>query len=66
MQSLTIKQTATGYWTVQRGGVQVAFAMTRRAAEHERDTLRRLSRCATRRAGARREAGAPEQAPAGA
>jgi hypothetical protein len=48
---LTIKQTSTGYWTVQQGGVQVAGAMTRTAAEREREMLRRLSLCATRRAG---------------
>lgn len=56
MRSLTIEQTATGYWTVQRGGVQVAFAMTRRAAEHEREMLRRLSECSARRAGTREPA----------
>jgi hypothetical protein len=52
-KSLTIKQTSTGYWAVQRGSVQVAFAMTREAAEHERETLQRLSLCSTRRAGSR-------------
>lgn len=51
--TLTIERTATGYWAVQRGGVQVAFAMTRRAAEHERETLRRLSEGSARRAGVR-------------
>lgn len=50
---LTIKQTATGYWTVQRGGVQLAGAMTRTAAEREREMLRRLSQSSTRRAGSR-------------
>jgi len=50
---LTIKQTATGYWTVQRGSVQLAGAMTRTAAERERDMLRRLSRSSRRRAGSR-------------
>jgi hypothetical protein len=53
MQSLTIKQTPTGYWTVQRGSVQLAFAMTREAAEHEREMLLRLSLCSSRRAGTR-------------
>jgi len=52
-KSLTIERTATGYWTVQRGGVQVAFAMTRRAAERERETLRRLGEGSARRAGSR-------------
>lgn len=50
---LTIRQTATGYWSVQRGSVQLAFAMTRTAAEHERETLQRISRCSQRRAGRR-------------
>lgn len=53
-ERLTIKQTATGYWTVQRGTVQLAGAMTRRAAEHERELLTRLGRATTRRAGSRR------------
>jgi hypothetical protein len=52
-ESLTIKQTATGCWTVQRGSVQLAFAMTRSAAERERETLQRLSRSRSRRAGSR-------------
>ncbi len=51
--ALTVNQTATGYWAVQRGGVQMAFAMTRAAAEHERETLERLRRCSDRRAGGR-------------
>ena len=50
---LTIKQTATGYWTVQRGSVQLAGAMTRTAAERERDMLRSLSLASERRAGTR-------------
>ncbi len=55
MQSpqLTIKKTPTGYWTVQRGSVQLAGAMTRSAAERERDLLRRLSQSTDRRAGNR-------------
>jgi len=53
MDTLTVEQTTTGYWTVQRGGVQLVFAMTREAAERELELLRRLSRCTTRRAGTR-------------
>jgi hypothetical protein len=49
-ERLTIKQTATGYWTVQRGAVQLAGAMTRRGAEREREMLRRLSLASARRA----------------
>jgi hypothetical protein len=48
---LTIKQTPTGYWTVQRGGgVHVAGSMTREGAEAERELLRRLSRRSVKRA----------------
>ncbi len=52
-QRLTFKQTHTGYWTVQRGAVQVAAAMTRRGAEAERDLLQRLKRRSVRRAAER-------------
>jgi hypothetical protein len=38
-EPLKIKQTATGYWVVERGTVQLAGAMTRHAAEAERDLL---------------------------
>jgi hypothetical protein len=38
-EQLKIKQTATGYWVVERGAVQLAGAMTRGAAEAERDLL---------------------------
>lgn len=41
-EQLKIKQTATGYWVVERAGVQLAGAMTRSAAEAERDLLNRL------------------------
>jgi hypothetical protein len=60
-EHITIKQTATGYWTVQRGAVHVAGSMTRRGAEAERDLLLRLSRRTIRRAG--RRAGAKASAP---
>jgi hypothetical protein len=43
-EPLTIKQTATGYWVVQRGAVHLAGAPTRQAAEAERDLLDRLRR----------------------
>lgn len=49
---LTVQRTATGYWTVQRGDVALAGAMTRQAAEHERDLLQRLNLCTERRSGA--------------
>ncbi|HTQ68085.1 MAG TPA: hypothetical protein VMI13_05290 [Solirubrobacteraceae bacterium] len=39
---LTIKQTPTGYWTVQRGATQLAGAATRKGAESERELLRRI------------------------
>jgi hypothetical protein len=50
MERLTIKRTATGYWVVERGAVQVAGAMTRRAAEAERDLLNGLRGRSVRRA----------------
>jgi hypothetical protein len=53
-QQLTIEQTATGYWTVRRGSVDLAGAVTRKGAEAERDLLRRLRSRAVRRAGQRR------------
>ncbi len=39
---LTIRQTHTGYWSVQRGAVHLTGAMTRKGAEAEREMLRRL------------------------
>jgi hypothetical protein len=48
-ERLTIKQTATGYWVVERGAVQLAGATTRRAAEAERDLLNRLRDRSVRR-----------------
>lgn len=53
-QRLTIEQTATGYWTVRRGSIELAGAMTREAAERERDLLRRLSECSQKRTRSRR------------
>jgi hypothetical protein len=53
-EQLTIKQTATGYWTVRRGGVDLAGAMTRKGAEAERDLLIRLTSRTVRRAAPRR------------
>jgi hypothetical protein len=50
---LTIKKTATGYWTVQRGAVHLTGSMTRKGAEAERDLLKRLSRRSVRRTATR-------------
>lgn len=55
---LTIKQTRTGYWSVQRGTVHLAGAMTRKGAEAERDLLTRLRSRAGRRAPRRPDRGA--------
>jgi hypothetical protein len=41
-EGLTIKQTATGYWVVKRGAVELVGAVTREGAEAERDLLKRL------------------------
>ncbi|MGH2864016.1 MAG: hypothetical protein ACRDJX_02070 [Solirubrobacteraceae bacterium] len=49
-EQLTIKQTATGYWTVRRGNVDLAGAMTRKGAEAERELRSRLRTSAVRRA----------------
>jgi hypothetical protein len=46
---LTIKQTTTGYWVVEQGTVQLAGAMTRSAAEAERDLLNNLRNRSLRR-----------------
>jgi len=43
-KQLTVKQTATGYWVVQSGSEQIAGAVTRQAAEAERELMRRLRR----------------------
>ncbi len=48
-EQLTIEQTRTGYWSVQRGSVHLAGAMTRKGAEAERELLRRLSARRVRR-----------------
>jgi hypothetical protein len=48
-ERLTIKQTHTGYWSVQRGSVHIAGALTRKGAEAERDLLQRLRSRAVRR-----------------
>jgi hypothetical protein len=53
-EQLTISQTPTGYWTVQRGEVHLAGSMTRRGAEAERDLLMRLGSRTVRRAAGRR------------
>ncbi|HEV7161734.1 MAG TPA: hypothetical protein VGN25_00625 [Solirubrobacteraceae bacterium] len=48
-EQLTIRQTRTGYWSVQRGSVHLAGAMTRKGAEAERELLRRLGKRRVRR-----------------
>jgi len=48
-ERLKIKQTATGYWVVERGSVQLAGATTRRGAEAERDLVHRLRDRSVRR-----------------
>jgi hypothetical protein len=55
-EQLTIRQTRTGYWSVQRGTVHLAGAMTRKGAEAERDLLQRLRSRAVRRTSTRRSA----------
>jgi hypothetical protein len=43
-KQLTVKQTATGYWVVESGSEQISGAVTRQAAEAERELMRRLRR----------------------
>jgi hypothetical protein len=49
-QELTVQQTATRYWVVLSGAVELAGAVTREAAEAERELLRRLHDRRVRRA----------------
>ena len=60
-EQLKIKQTATGYWVVQQGTVHLASAMTREAAEAERDLLKRLRTRSVRRPPADRSHAAPRR-----
>jgi hypothetical protein len=39
---LTVQRTATGYWEVKSGSEQISGAVTRQAAEAERELMRRL------------------------
>jgi hypothetical protein len=43
-QQLTVKQASSTYWVVQSGSEQLSGAVTRQAAEAERDLMRRLRR----------------------
>jgi hypothetical protein len=43
-QQLTVKQTASNYWVVERDQNAIAGALTREAAEAERELMRRLRR----------------------
>jgi hypothetical protein len=49
-ERLTVRRTATGYWVVQRGAVQLGGAPTRSGAEAER-ALREAVRQRARRNG---------------
>lgn len=41
-KQLIVKQTASNYWVVQSGSEEISGALTRRAAESERELVRRL------------------------
>lgn len=58
-ERLTVRQTATGYWVVQRGAVQLAGAVTQQAAEAERDLLESLRSRSLRRAPGRFQRSVP-------
>ena len=53
-ERLTVKRTATGYWVVQRGSVQLTGSVTRAGAEGERELLERLRDRGRRRSHTRR------------
>jgi hypothetical protein len=50
-ERLSVRRTATGYWVVVRGSVPLTGAVTRAAAEAERDLLERLRERNRRRSG---------------
>jgi hypothetical protein len=61
---LTVSKTATGYWVVRSGSEQISGAVTRQAAEAERDLMRRLrTRTATMRSAAPRRPRVVERLP---
>jgi hypothetical protein len=49
-EQLTVQETATHYWVVQSGAVDVSGALTRQAAEAECELLSRLRDRSVRRA----------------
>jgi hypothetical protein len=50
-ERLSVRRTATGYWVVQRGTVTLAGAVTKAAAEAERELAERLRDRGRRRGG---------------
>jgi hypothetical protein len=43
-EKLTVEQTASNYWSVRSGDAEISGAVTRQAAEAERELVRRLRR----------------------
>jgi hypothetical protein len=43
-EQLTVKQSASNYWVVRSGAVEISGAVTRKGAEAERELMRRLRR----------------------
>lgn len=43
-QQLTVKRATTNYWVVESGAEEISGAVTRQAAEAERELMRRLRR----------------------
>jgi hypothetical protein len=41
-EQLTVKQSSSNYWVVQSGAVELSGGVTRKAAESERELMRRL------------------------
>lgn len=63
-EQLTVSKTPTGYWVVRSGSEQLSGAVTRQAAEAERELMRRLRRrTATMRSAAPRRPRVVEHLP---
>jgi hypothetical protein len=42
LEELSVRQTATGYWVIQSGEIELSGAITRKAAEAECEVLRQI------------------------
>jgi hypothetical protein len=61
-EKLTVRQTASNYWVVESGTLELAGSLTRKGAEAERELMRRLRRrAAEARSSSRRRPRAAER-----